>query len=342
MTLKKEVNGWKDAISNETKRRVSGIQKPNYKRFIIAILLGIIVLLADSYVSFKVGQYVTNSERYADIHASFGQLSKDNFGLFFPVILTNSGTLDLNNVDIKVKTCDMENFEQLPPIKFLSKEGGIQTERFSEKNTLSAIPQKLCDPQYNFSLKNCQIDTYIINSTNLYTPEKNCSIFFCDYCQYEIKIKSPELKNEKIDSGWFISTKEVKLSIKPEKTYPEINASNLKYFSSIGFNFFSGMELCLYDINCPFYEFSKNETGAKSSFYTYLLTEFMPLNLSMSITPNRTIYHYNNVTVFISFTKAQEQEIIENALNVSFNNTEFEKIERINGSRFLITYRRTK
>ena len=267
---------------------------------IIGILLGI--LLTEGY------HYVTAT---SDAVAFLEPLTNDDYGAYFPVKVINTGDKTLNQNQVEVKTCYMDYYKQIGIIPKLKKGTDI-TLRFSEEKTMSLIPKKQCLKGYNFSFHDCEINAYIINSTNLYVPQGECSIYLCDFCSYSIKIKSDDLKEEKIFTYWFMAPKEIKMSIKPKVQLSNINITNLKKFSSlVGFNLLTPLERCLYNESCPFMEISSTIEDKETYLYKFLLHYLYPFNISVTVPPKRELYNYGNFTIFIDYTDSQKKEIFE-------------------------------
>lgn len=273
--------------------------------FLIGTIVGIII--TDSY---------HNITAKADVFAYFKPLTTDNLGNYFPIEIINTGDKPLKNVDIKIKTCYMDEYKTLQTVPLIDTDN-IGTHRFWNEKTISMVSKKLCLKEYNFSFHNCEIYSYIVNSTTLYVPETNCSIFFCDFCPYTIKVRSDEIEDEKEFTDWFISPKEVRFTIKPGTYLSEINVSNLERFSSpLGFNIFTPLELCLYNESCPFTSISSTIRDKENYLYKYLLHNLYPFDIEAVVPPNKEVYNYSNINFSIMYTEEQEKEIIEKGFDV--------------------------
>lgn len=277
-------------------------------------------------IGYAINETLDAVREKADVTAIQEPLTKDNFDLHFPVSIINTGDKPLSDVQTKVRTCYMNDYKELPTIPILEK-GAVTSLKFSERKTMSMITKKLCLVEYNFSFNNCQIETYILNSTTLYTPETTCSVYICDFCPYSIKINSSDLEEEKQIEGWFVSPKEIKLKLTPKNSYPDVDVNKLSKFSPIGFNLFVPFELCLYNETCPFYSISNKVKNKESALYSHLLQQLYPFNVTFVAPPNEELYNYSNVTVHITYTKEQEKEILENALNIDLGGYEIRSVE---------------
>ena len=299
-------------------------QNEKLKKYIFNPIWWILLVI----IGYAINETLDTLREKPDVTAVLEPLAKDEFGLNFPIKIINIGDKPLNELSSRIKNCYMDDYKQLQTIILMEKRASSSL-RFSERQTMSTITKKLCLPEYNFSFNNCEVEFYILNSTTLYTPESNCSVYFCDFCAYSIKIKSKEMEKEKEISGWFIAPKEIKLRIIPKDNYPDIDINKLSKFSPVGFNLFSSFELCLYNETCPFYNTSNRIENKESALYSYLLQQLYPLNLTVTMPPNKKGYNYNNITFYITYTKEQEKEIFENAFNISLRGYNIRNVEVI-------------
>ncbi|MCF7861833.1 hypothetical protein K9M79_06325 [Candidatus Woesearchaeota archaeon] len=244
-----------NTVTEALSQQAFNTKKPSKKRVfyytIAAILLFVFGAIAGVIVqhNFKIifldkpGTYV-----------SFDFIQKDSIGYFFPIQVINTGEKVLHNVSLLTKTCYMEDYhlekyDEIYP-------GNFEEFQLRDRTTVQEFQKKWCYPDINFSFSNCDVDIFVLNTTHLYIPPQNCSIYICDICSFQANVDANEFFESKNFSESVFSPRRIDLKITPEDTKIR-NISNLNSFPEVGVNFFSGREMCVLEGNCSIAEMNE-------------------------------------------------------------------------------------
>lgn len=291
---------WKEAIN----QFLFNAKNPSKSRKIFYSMISIIIffvgVIAGAIIEYN---FKINFIDKPGVYVLFGSINKDSLGYYIPIQVINSGQKVLHDVEFKVKTCYMDKFnEQSYDMIPLNNHGDYQ---LRDRKTFEEIQKKWCYPDINFSFFNCDIKVYILNSTDLYIPPQNCSVYMCDLCAFQGIVNSSDLKEPKVFSSSIFSPRKIEMSVMPDIIL-NVNISELEPFPQVGFNFFSGKELCILEGNC---------TVSKINDDSILL--YLP-SLPVNITLNPKQYRSINFSVnYANFGKIVLEEVERGRANIS-------------------------
>ena len=236
-------------IRDQLKKHFTGTKTPSNERLRDAVIVFLIIFFLGTLVGFGTRLWITkNFLEKSNADFTLGAFDKDSMGYYFPLKITNSGQKDLIDTYLTFQNCYMDKpreykIEKLIPTNF-------EIFKLRDQKTISLFTKKPCNADINFSMEDCKIRSYKINSTHLYVPTQYCSIYMCDFCEYKARIKSAVLKDEKIFDKLLYGPKEIKLKVTPNNLIEIGDRIPIKELYPIGINFFNEQELCIWDGDC--------------------------------------------------------------------------------------------
>jgi len=230
-------------------RRLTGRQDPSLKRKIASIIIAILIFLINIFIgaiaTYFLNDYLTKPTANVVFHPFVIN------GEYLPIEITN-GPRYLEDVELKIKTCYMEDFVSTPKVDLTPYQA--YPFHLTNEETIYALDKLftsedfICNPQNISSEFHCNIRTYVVND-KLYVPSQECKDYKCDFCPYEMILSSDKFSQN--FSGKFPGPVEVesyKIRVDPEKEI-DIKEEDMIFYSSFGIKFFSSYEMCLIENN---------------------------------------------------------------------------------------------
>jgi hypothetical protein len=220
-------------------QRLTGSKNPPKARKTAAVIVLVILYLVGFFSGYCLNQALIRP--YAN--AVFQAYVEDNS---LPIAITN-GPKPLENVELAIKTCYMNNFKrfQIPDLI----PGQTYNARLYDNETVFALndifrdPDFTCNNDINTSVQ-CYIQTYIVNG-KLYVPPQECKVYTCGYCNYEMEFISNKYSQN--FTGKFPGPVEIKfynLNVLP-KDSTNIDYSNATKYNLVGLSIFTPYHTCL-------------------------------------------------------------------------------------------------
>lgn len=237
------------SLKEQVYKNLTGTKTPDRQRLKEALIVAVVFSLLNIVLGMFIQYSVTKTFlEKTDVEFTLGTFDKDEIGYYFPLKVTNSGQKNLQEMYVKFNNCYMDRTEEYKIDRLIAT--ASETIKLRDNKTSSLYTKRPCNPDFPFSMEDCRIKSYKINSTHLYVPVQYCSIFMCDFCKYEATINSKDPEISKSFNGSFYAPKEIKLKITPNQPISLGNQTLIKEMYPIGMNFFNEQELCIWDGKC--------------------------------------------------------------------------------------------
>jgi len=250
--------------------RLSQENKTTLRVFIVIIWL--LTLVIGGVFGFYLDKYLSDLNKRADAYAFLNHIETDEYGVYIPITLMNTGDLDITRATIALTNCysaekDYAFFELLPP-------GQQVTLKIRNDILTNLLQSNSCDPVLVNNSQRCEIRVFIDDQKDLVVPPTNCTKFFCGICPYSISIQSIAL-NKTINYSMTASfPQKIEYYSMPTKTI-----TNLTYLRSVWSELTTPLETCLKTKECL-------DTGNEDdTLYRPILGS--PLNISFDISEGK-------------------------------------------------------
>ncbi|GBE18189.1 hypothetical protein BMS3Abin16_00781 [archaeon BMS3Abin16] len=221
------------------KKHLTGTKTPSNERLSFAMFFWIISMILAAFLGHYIGGYLDEQSKRPDIDFQMGTFDKDDLGFYFPLKISNIGEKPLHDIKISYQNCYMEN-ERVYESSSLPI-SNTEIFKLRDEKTNKYYLKKPLNPDLPLNVSFCLIRSYVYNSSALYVPDQNCSIFFGGLCEYKAEITSDEIN--KTFSQKFFSPFEVAYKIDSNNEIEVKNKSLLEETSPIEFVSFTPYEL---------------------------------------------------------------------------------------------------
>lgn len=238
----------------EVKRYYTGSKSSSIFRIILTLFL----LLIGSIFGYYFHNFLDDLNAEPKIYFENLQpyLEEDLNGIYLPIYYSNIGDKEIENTNIKVKTCHMTEHNYYD-IGDFAESSGKQILKFYDKETIELLKSKDCSIRETNS-SGCPVNIHNYNNT-LFAPKQNCTIYQCNLCDYNISIEGENF-NESF-SGEFLSPYKYIFEVASFKdldnneylfSEKEVNLST--YHDGIIWNMFDENQVCNWNFrgNCDY------------------------------------------------------------------------------------------
>ncbi len=220
------------------KKHLTGTKSPSNERLFIQTIIYVIFIILGGIAGHYIDDYLEEQSKRPDIDFQMGTFDKDDLGFYFPLKISNIGEKPVHNIKLSYQNCYMENERQYEssslPIS------NTESFKLRDEKTNEYYLKKPLNPALPLNIS-CLIRTYVYNSSVLYVPDQNCSIFFGGLCEYNAKITSDKIN--KSFSYTFFSPFEASYRVDSHNKIDIKDQRLLEEISPIGISIFTPYEL---------------------------------------------------------------------------------------------------
>lgn len=215
------------------KNKMKSHKKIEWKKIIKSIFKSFILIIIGGIITFYVSQFLASTQ--INIIVSVDNKVLDNY---IPIRLINNGGKSLKDIQILVKSCNLEdeNYTYFIPELMPSQEYVIE---FDHKKTIEEFRKLDCNSQeVNLSMMKSEVKFYKDKlSGKIIMPDQNFKQYGCGYCFWDIYITSKNYNN------YFrlktFSPVEVEIGVTGKDGKLDISSKDVEYVTTVNFSFFS-------------------------------------------------------------------------------------------------------